>query len=129
MSSCAQHRCRVVKFIGDEAMIVARHVPPVIAVIRDVARSLATEPELAGIRAATTAGPVLLQGGDCFGRPVNLAARAIALVEPGHIVVDPAASDASGERAALDLGETSLRSFEGTTRLFALLVDRGREDA
>jgi len=83
---------RVVKFIGDAVMYVTPR--PEAGV--DVALSLVRRArELDGpqVRAGVSYGLLLAQDGDYFGPPVNLAARLVALAEPGQVVVSADLND------------------------------------
>ena len=77
---------RVVKFIGDAVMFVA----PTPAGVADIAYRLVHHqlPLDVQMRAAATFGGVLAHDGDYFGTPVNLAARLLAVAEPGEVVTD-----------------------------------------
>lgn len=80
---------RVVKFIGDAVMFVTA-TPESAADIacRMVRHPRAAEHDLQ-MRAAVSYGPVLMQDGDYFGTPVNLAARLLTIAAPGEVVADP----------------------------------------
>lgn len=77
---------RCVKFIGDAVMFVS----PDPGELADIALRLVGHPEAraAGleVRAGLSFGPLLAQDGDYFGPPVNLAARLVALAEPGTVL-------------------------------------------
>ena len=79
---------RVVKFIGDAVM----YVTPRPADAVDVARRLVAEAGLP-VRAGIAYGVLLAQDGDYFGPPVNLAARLVAIAEPGQLLIDQALSE------------------------------------
>jgi adenylate cyclase len=65
------------------------------------------------------AGPVVIQGGDYFGRTVNLAARIASRAGPGQVLVsDRVAESAPPEGVALvELGELRLKGFARPLRL------------
>jgi adenylate cyclase len=78
---------RLIKLIGDEAMFVS---PPnagaaeaALAILSQCGRD-----ELPRARAGLAAGPVLLRGGDYFGRAVNLASRLVDAAPADSVVVD-----------------------------------------
>jgi class 3 adenylate cyclase len=81
-----EHGGRVVKLLGDAVMWV--NADP--ARLAEVAAHLVAHPlaRKAGIevRAGIAFGPVLAMDGDYFGQPVNLAARLVAVAEPGQIL-------------------------------------------
>jgi class 3 adenylate cyclase len=81
------HGGRVVKFVGDAAMIVA--ADPV--ALATITMALLTDgedrtPSMA-LHAGLAHGELLSQDGDYFGSAVNLAARLAALADPGSILV------------------------------------------
>ena len=77
---------RVVKYIGDAAMIVAPN--PVL--LTEIAAELVWGATLAGLgltlHAGLAHGELLGRDGDYFGSPVNVAARLASLAEPGMIL-------------------------------------------
>jgi class 3 adenylate cyclase len=65
------------------------------------------------------AGPVVAQGGDYFGRTVNLAARIAARAGPGQVLVSQRVADSpppEGVRFA-GLGELRLKGIASPVRL------------
>jgi adenylate cyclase len=65
------------------------------------------------------AGPVVAQGGDYFGRTVNLAARISAHASAGQVLVSQSVADSAppqGVRFA-ELGELPLKGFARPVRL------------
>jgi adenylate cyclase len=68
---------RVVKLIGDEIMFVATSIDAACGIALDLADVIRAHPVLPPIRAGLAVGDVLVQGGDCFGPVVSLAARAV----------------------------------------------------
>jgi adenylate cyclase len=78
---------RLVKLIGDAAMIVGPEPAPVI----DAALSIVEAAEREGddfplLRAGVAAGMALPRSGDWYGRPVNLASRITAIARPGSVL-------------------------------------------
>jgi adenylate cyclase len=107
-----------VKWLGDGVMLHFRR--PAGA----VEASLAMVGELpeAGLPPAhvgVAAGPVVVQGGDYFGRTVNLAARVAARAQAGQVLVTEAVAAAvPGDGVAFsDLGELRLKGFSAPVRL------------
>ena len=112
---------RVVKLIGDEVMYSAPD--PVVAcrVGLTVAEALRAHPVLPAVRGGIASGAVMLRDGDCFGPVVNLAARAVKLASPGHVVVSADVRAATrGAFACVPLPPTHIKGFEGETELFEL---------
>jgi len=118
---------RVVKFIGDEVMFVARDP----AAACDVALALVDTFRDHGTvtpRGAVGWGPLLARGGDYYGPVVNLASRAAELAVRDEILVTPEVRDVVGsDDGALRFepaGRRMLKGFEDPVLL--LSVSRGR---
>ncbi|HVU71850.1 MAG TPA: adenylate cyclase regulatory domain-containing protein [Mycobacteriales bacterium] len=85
---------RVVKFLGDAVMWVA----PTAVQLAQIAQAIVSHPGAteAGLafRAGIAWGQTLVQDGDYFGPPVNLAARLVAVAAPGEVLADPVLAEA-----------------------------------
>jgi class 3 adenylate cyclase len=81
---------RVVKFLGDAVMFVGLTAPAT----AEIACALVNHPKAAHagleVRAGIAYGDLLAQDGDYFGPPVNLAARLVAVADPGEVLAAPA---------------------------------------
>jgi class 3 adenylate cyclase len=113
---------RLVKLIGDEAMIVADDVESACEIAAAVCVHAQSDPDLPVARGAIAWGAVVARGGDYFGSVVNLAARLIGEAAPGEVVLSgPAAELVSGEQWRLEgKGDAELRGVPGPTPVFAL---------
>jgi class 3 adenylate cyclase len=121
------HGARLVKLIGDAAMLVGDDPAALGAAAIDICAMAHADPELPEARGAVGYGVVTARDGDYFGPAVNLVARATKLAEPGGIVVtasaaeflDPAnwSTDAAGLHDLRGVGEpVSLRRATRRTR-------------
>ena len=64
------------------------------------------------------AGPVVAQGGDYFGRTVNLAARIAAHAGPGQVLVSQRVADSAPQGVRfVERGELPLKGFADPVRL------------
>src|SRR6266545_6403725 len=65
------------------------------------------------------AGPVVAQGGDYFGRTVNLAARIATHANAGQVLVSGSVAEAASPEGVsfVELGELRLEGFAGPVRL------------
>jgi adenylate cyclase len=109
-TSCGQHGGRLVKLLGDGAMLEFRDGRRAIACARRIIEE-ASERELPPVRGGLSSGPVVARDGDAFGHTVNLAARLLASAPPGGIWL---AADALGDAVGHDfraLGPTTLRGL------------------
>ncbi len=112
---------RLVKLIGDEAMIVAGDVAAACAIVADLLAFIALDPDLPEGRGGVAFGPVVARAGDYFGPVVNLAARAAAISEPGAIVVPAALATEVGDGWQREaLGAVALRGFNERRELTSL---------
>jgi adenylate cyclase len=107
-----------VKWLGDGVMVHFRE--PAGAVLS--ALELVEEVPAAGLPPAhvgVAAGPVVIQGGDYFGRTVNLAARIAARAGAGQVLVSQSVADSAPPAgvALVELGELRLKGFARPVRL------------
>ncbi len=89
---------RLVKLIGDSAMFVADSAAEGCSIALDVAERFAGSAGLPPGRLGADCGSVLSLHGDYFGDVVNLAARLVAVAEPGAVVVSEAVAAAVPDR-------------------------------
>jgi len=83
--------------------------------------ALRAHPVLPPVRGGIASGAVMLRDGDCFGRIVNLAARAVKLARPGYVVVSSDVRTAvQGSFACAPLPPARVKGFDGEIELFEL---------
>jgi adenylate cyclase len=105
-----RHDGKVVKYLGDGVMLYFGRaedaVPSTLEIVESVAGA-GLPPAHAGVNM----GPVVFQGGDYFGRTVNLAARIGERAQPGQVLVsDEVASSIDRDRFALaSIGPVELK--------------------
>jgi adenylate cyclase len=84
----AQPPVRLVKMIGDAAMLVSSEPKPLLDVVLALLDRVEQEgEEFPPLRAGIACGEGLSRGGDWFGAPVNLASRITDKTRPGAVVV------------------------------------------
>lgn len=110
--------CRLVKLIGDEAMIVGFDTASVCAAAIALCAAVAADDRLPHARGGVAFGPVAPRDGDYFGAPVNLAARCVKEAEPGQVVVT--ADVAATVPSVRALGQRELRGIDEPVELFVL---------
>jgi class 3 adenylate cyclase len=113
-----EHGGLPVKWLGDGAMVYFREPA---AAVRAALQMVERLPA-AGLPAAhvgVAAGPVVAQGGDYFGRTVNLAARIPAHAGPGQVLVSERVAEVGppAGMALVEAGEVQLKGFASPVRL------------
>lgn len=116
---------RLVKLIGDEAMVVGDDPEMACAIAWDLCCWAAADPDLPEARAGVAHGPVVARAGDYFGPVVNLAARVRGEAPAGSVVATAEAAAALPAAAwtAEPLGPVELR---GVPQPVELVRVRGR---
>jgi adenylate cyclase len=99
---------RLVKTIGDAAMLVSPAVPALVAAALTLVEA-AEAAELPSLRAGLAVGTALPRGGDWYGNAVNLASRVTGVARPGSVLATQEVRDAAGDEFAW--------SFAGRFRL------------
>jgi adenylate cyclase len=107
-----------VKWLGDGVMVWFRE--PAGAVL--AALQMVEEVSQAGLPPAhvgVAAGPVVVQGGDYFGRTVNLAARIAGRADAGQVLVSQRVVESAAPHGVtfVELGELRLKGFARPVRL------------
>jgi adenylate cyclase len=117
------HGGRVVKLIGDEAMIVATSAETVCRIAVAVVAAVAADPALPLARAGVGFGDVISRGGDYVGPLVNLVARSVKVASAGAVVVTAEVRDllpTPPPWRVTPAGTHQLRGIEAPTALFSL---------
>jgi class 3 adenylate cyclase len=110
--SSRAHGGTPVKWLGDGVMLHFRDPPGAV----EAALAMVVEVPQAGLPPAhvgVAAGPVVVQGGDYFGRTVNLAARVAARAHAGQVLVTARVAEAPAPDGIsyADLGDLQLKGF------------------
>jgi adenylate cyclase len=118
---------RLVKMIGDAAMLVSQENDAVLHAALDlIARAAAEDEQFPPLRAGVARGAALPRAGDWYGRPVNLASRITAIAYPGSVLVSAEVQEAAGDGLRWSVaGDRRLKGIDGRVRLFR--VRRGEE--
>ena len=114
---------RLVKTIGDAAMLVSPSAGPLI----ETALALVEQAEEQGeefppLRAGLAGGLALSRGGDWYGRPVNLASRVTTVARPGSVLATKEVRDAAGSDgyAWSRAGRFELKGFRERVPLYRM---------
>ena len=85
----AEPPVRLVKTIGDAAMLASPQPEPLLAAtLRLIEAADAEGEDFPQLRAGAALGQALPRAGDWFGRPVNLASRITSVARPGSLLVE-----------------------------------------
>ena len=119
-TAVAEPPVRLIKLIGDAAMLVSGDTAAILAAALALVGAAEEEgDQFPLLRAGVAQGSALVQTGDYYGRPVNLASRITAIARPGSVLVDAAARRAGGEGFAYSFaGERRLKGFDSRFRLY-----------
>jgi adenylate cyclase len=111
---------RVVKFIGDEVMWVTSSPELLVKVAVDLVEHPQAREAGLQVRAGLGFGEVLAIGGDYWGNPVNLAARLVAVAEPGQILATSDVRDQLTDWPAVEQEPLILKGFESPVTAYDL---------
>jgi adenylate cyclase len=128
-SDCASPPVRLIKTIGDAAMLASPEPAPLVEAVLDlVAAAEGAGGEFPQLRAGAAFGPALNRSGDWYGRPVNVASRITDVAEPGTVVVTHEVCEAAGDLCSwIPVGTRALKGVEGEVEVFR--ADRPDTDA
>jgi adenylate cyclase len=119
-SNVADPPVRLVKMIGDAAMLVSPDNDELIEAALDLVERSEVEGEgFPPLRAGLASGPALARAGDWYGRPVNLASRITGIAYPGSVLVSEEVREAATREYRWSFaGERRLKGIDGRVRLF-----------
>ncbi len=119
-SEVAEPPVRLVKTIGDAAMLVAPEPEPLLeAALNLIDAADAEGEEFPQLRAGAAIGLALPRAGDWFGRPVNLASRITAIARPGSVLAEREVRESARDRYGWSYaGERRLRGIREPVALF-----------
>jgi len=123
--AATRHDVRLVKLIGDGAMLAARDLGQVIKVVAAVLSAVGEHRVLQAAKAGVTLGPVAAHDGDYFGQTVNLAARASTAAMPGEVLLDAEAASSLLGRTE-PAGDYDLKGFAEPVALYRIISEEER---
>lgn len=97
---CLEEGVRVVKELGDGAMLVCPEPAPLVRTSLALVAAVDEDEALPPLRAGIAAGEALPRSGDWFGRPVNLASRLCGAARPSSVLASSEVRDAVGPDVA-----------------------------
>jgi adenylate cyclase len=119
-TDAAEPPVRLIKMIGDAAMLASADPAPLLETALNMLDSADAEGEdFPQLRVGAALGPALNRAGDWFGRPVNLASRITQIARPGSLLAEREIRDSVGEAYRWSYaGERRLRGIREPVRLF-----------
>jgi len=131
----AEHKGRLIKLMGDGALVEFSSVIDALACAAELQsgmaernRQAADKPQIV-FRIGINLGDVIVEGDDLYGDGVNLASRLEGLAEPGGICISAKVYDEVKNKLALayeDMGEREFKNVAEPIRVY--LIVPGRAD-
>jgi class 3 adenylate cyclase/TolB-like protein/Flp pilus assembly protein TadD len=127
----AQHHGRIVKLMGDGALVEFASVVDAVRCAVDIQRAMAEheadlpEDQRVRLRIGVNLGDVIIEGDDIYGDGVNVAARLEGLAEPGGIVISGTAFDHAkkAEAGFRYIGKQQVKNIPEPVRAYQVLLD------
>ena len=116
----AEPPVRLVKTIGDAAMLVSSEPEPLVDATIALVRAADEEGEdFPQLRGGVACGEAIGRGGDWYGRPVNVASRVTGVARPGSVLVTEEIRDAVEDRFRWSFaGRRRLKNVKGQVPLY-----------
>jgi class 3 adenylate cyclase len=134
-AACDGHQGRLIKTIGDEAMVVFPAADQAAEAAAEIQARMAEEPaagsQKLALRVGFHYGPALETDGDIFGDSVNVAARLVGFANRAQVITsaDTAAALSPWLRARTrELDSLTVRGKQRDIRIFELLWQDAPED-
>ncbi|MGA9858215.1 MAG: adenylate cyclase regulatory domain-containing protein [Solirubrobacteraceae bacterium] len=117
---------RLIKTIGDAALLVSREPEPLVEMALELVAAFEAEDELPSLRAGIALGPALFRAGDYYGNSVNLASRVTGVARPGSVLCTREVRDATREAFHWSAaGRHRLKGVSGPTPLYRARSEDG----
>ncbi len=118
---------RLVKTIGDAAMLVSSSAPELLEAMIGLVEMIEEDDVLPSAKAGAAWGQSIPRGGDWYGQPVNLSSRITDSARPGSVLVTQELADAAGEEAFRysNAGSKHFKGISGSVKV--LRARRARE--
>jgi adenylate cyclase len=126
----AEHRGRIVKLMGDGALVEFASAVDAVRCAAEIQRAMAkrnaeSEPRQA-FRIGINLGDIIIEGDDIYGEGVNLAARLEGLAQPGGLCISDLVHQMVRARIDLtfeDLGEQRVKNIAQPVRIWQWIND------
>lgn len=124
VDAAVQGRGRIVKTMGDGALLQLNGPDDAVLVADQVSRNLHGSAGMPELTAGVATGPVVGRDGDVFGTTVNLASRLAGLAAPGELLATHAAARAAADAGwqVEPLGLTAIRGLHDPVCVHRLVL-------
>jgi adenylate cyclase len=113
-TSLATSPVRLVKMIGDAAMLVSPEPEPLLDATLSLVEAVEEDEGLPSLRAGVARGEAIGRAGDWYGRPVNLASRITGFARDASVVVnEPVKAALDNEDGPFSFSFAGKRRFKG----------------
>lgn len=115
----AEHHGRIIKLIGDGALVEFASVVDAVNCAVSIQSALAESNGAICLRIGINLGDVIVDGDDIYGDGVNIAARLEALAEPGAVCISDLVHQSIRAKADVtfaDMGEQDLKNIDQPLR-------------
>ena len=121
-ATATRHGGRLVKLLGDGAMLQLRHPATGVEAALDLVETMNGEGALSS-HAGVHAGPVIERDLDVFGQTVNLASRIADAAAPGEVLVSDVVADAAGDASFgfERIDDADLKGVPGPVALYRVI--------
>ncbi|MFL5822417.1 MAG: adenylate cyclase regulatory domain-containing protein [Solirubrobacteraceae bacterium] len=116
-AGAAEPPVRLVKTIGDAAMLVSREPGPLVEAALSLIETGEAE-ELPAVRAGIAWGGAIPRSGDLYGHAVNLASRVTGIARPGSVLCTKEVRDAAPDFDWSFAGTHRLKGIDGSLPLY-----------
>jgi adenylate cyclase len=129
----AEHKGRLIKLMGDGALVEFASVIDALTCAAEVQSGMAERNQKAAdgpriiFRIGVNLGDVIVEGDDLYGDGVNVAARLEGMAEPGGICISAKVYDEVKNKLTLayvDLGEQKVKNVADPIRVYLILPER-----
>jgi adenylate cyclase len=124
----AEPPVRLVKTIGDAAMLVSREPAPLVEAALGLVEAVEAA-DLPAVRAGLAHGPAMPVAGDLYGHAVNLASRVTGIARPGSVLCTKEIRDAAPDFDWSFAGRHRLKGVGDSVPLYRARPADAREDS
>jgi adenylate cyclase len=126
----AEPPVRLVKTIGDAAMLVSEETEPLVEATIALIRAADAEGEdFPQLRAGIARGEAIGRAGDWYGRPVNVASRVTGVARPGSVLTTQGVKDEAEDSFQWSFaGKRKLKGVKEQLPLYRARLRDGSED-